>query len=101
MRRIGSKSLLKRPSTVAKIRRTKVQAYGNYWDWLNTRKRIILRDNNRCRLCGSTSNLQVDHIIPISRGGKTVDSNLWTLCDICHSRRPHHKKAKHLILHKK
>lgn len=27
--------------------------------------------------------LHVDHIVPVSRGGKTVMSNLQTLCEDC------------------
>ncbi len=48
---------------------------------------ILKRDNFRCQICGlSASNgvvLHVDHIIPISRGGKTIKANLRTLCDRC------------------
>ena len=48
---------------------------------------ILKRDNFRCQICGSTSSsgvlLHVDHIIPISKGGKTVSSNLQTLCERC------------------
>ena len=48
---------------------------------------ILKRDNFRCQLCGSSAQdgvkLHVDHIIPVSKGGKTVPSNLRTLCDRC------------------
>lgn len=48
---------------------------------------ILKRDNYKCQICGSTVQdgvkLHVDHIIPISKGGKTVPSNLRTLCDRC------------------
>ncbi len=53
------------------------------------RQRIIERDNYTCQICGnSTYNepnllLEVDHIIPISKGGKTVDNNLQCLCWKC------------------
>lgn len=36
-----------------------------------------------CRLCGSTEQLEVDHIIPRSRGGQSYPSNLQTLCKRC------------------
>ena len=39
------------------------------------------------QICGVTSKdgakLHVDHIIPVSKGGKTVMSNLQTLCEQC------------------
>lgn len=48
---------------------------------------IMKRDGFRCVLCGRTPNdgikLHVDHIIPVSRGGKTEYSNLRTLCNTC------------------
>lgn len=44
---------------------------------------VFARDHERCRKCGSSRNLEVDHIIPISKGGKTEMSNLQTLCHRC------------------
>ena len=48
---------------------------------------ILKRDGFRCQICGRTATdgitLEVDHIVPISRGGKTVAENLRTLCKEC------------------
>ncbi len=48
---------------------------------------ILKRDGFRCVICGRTAEddvkLHVDHIIPVSKGGKTVPENLRTLCDSC------------------
>ena len=48
---------------------------------------VMKRDGFRCVLCGMSSKdgaiLHVDHIIPVSKGGKTVMSNLRTLCERC------------------
>ena len=44
---------------------------------------VYSRDGNRCRKCGSSYDLEVDHIFPISKGGKTVIDNLQTLCHNC------------------
>lgn len=86
---------------VSKIRRTKTEAYGNRSQWQIISAAVKQRDGHKCRLCPATTYLQVDHIVPVSKGGQTVMYNLWTLCADCHSRRPGHKLAKHLILHKK
>ena len=48
---------------------------------------VYQRDNNRCRKCGSTHNLEVDHIYPISKGGKTTFNNLQTLCHRCNTQK--------------
>lgn len=48
---------------------------------------VLRRDKFRCVLCGATAKdgvqLHVDHIRPLSKGGKTEMSNLRTLCDRC------------------
>ena len=48
---------------------------------------ILVRDGFRCKICGASAadgvKLHVDHILPVSKGGKTVESNLRTLCERC------------------
>ena len=53
---------------------------------------VLVRDGGRCRRCGSARNLEVDHIVPLSRGGDSEDCNLQTLC-----RRCNRKKWKNLV----
>ena len=48
---------------------------------------VYKRDGNRCRKCGSRWNLEVDHIYPISKGGKTTFDNLQTLCHNCNAQK--------------
>jgi 5-methylcytosine-specific restriction endonuclease McrA len=45
------------------------------------------RDAGQCRGCGDTSELQFDHIIPVSRGGAAVPENLQILCGPCNRRK--------------
>ncbi len=51
------------------------------------RYEILKRDGCRCQICGSEQSdgvkLHVDHIKPVSKGGKTTRDNLRTLCDRC------------------
>lgn len=53
------------------------------------RERIKARDNYTCQKCGISLFdephllLEVDHIIPVAKGGKTVNSNLQCLCWKC------------------
>lgn len=41
------------------------------------------RDGGRCRKCGSASELQYDHVIPLSLGGASTVDNLQILCGPC------------------
>lgn len=51
------------------------------------------RDGGKCRYCGVEVDLsapgtpwlsaQADHVLPHSRGGKTVLANIWTACGPC------------------
>ena len=48
---------------------------------------VLRRDNFRCQLCGASAQdgvkLHVDHIRPVSKGGRTEMANLRTLCERC------------------
>lgn len=54
---------------------------------------LLERDKHKCRLCGRSPaahprvKLTVDHIKPRSMGGKTIPSNLQTLCLQCNVRK--------------
>lgn len=45
-----------------------------------------LRTQPMCAICGEIGN-EVDHVIPVSRGGTDARENLQTLCKRCHSRK--------------
>lgn len=55
------------------------------------RKQIMVRDNYTCQKCGKYMpdevGLHIDHIIPVSKGGKTVSSNLQVLCSRCNGQK--------------
>lgn len=53
------------------------------------KKRILERDNYTCQQCGNSVYkepnllLEIDHIIPVSKGGTSEPQNLQTLCWRC------------------
>ena len=53
------------------------------------RQHIKERDNYTCRFCGNSTHkepnllLEIDHIIPVAKGGHTEENNLQTLCWRC------------------
>ncbi len=55
-----------------------------------TRKNIYRRDNNTCQYCGKrlpTQELNIDHVVPLSRGGKNTWENVVCSCISCNVRK--------------
>jgi uncharacterized protein YozE (UPF0346 family) len=55
---------------------------------LKLRFEIFRRDEYKCQICGATAKeenvkLEVDHKVPVAKGGTNELSNLWTLCFKC------------------
>ena len=50
---------------------------GRRWGRL---RQQVLTEEPTCRECGETEDLEVDHIVPTSRGGGDERENLQTLC---------------------
>lgn len=45
--------------------------------------RLLERYRHRCAYCGTTGKLQLDHVIPIARGGRHSIGNLVPACSRC------------------
>ncbi len=67
------------------------------------RENLFERDNYRCQYCGNgfeASQLNMDHVIPRDRGGRTSWENIVTSCIKCNSRKANrlpHQANMHLI----
>jgi len=96
---VGKLTLVER-AEIKKICESKIQEYViarglGIWDYRLLdespvsdllRYRILKEARGRCALCGATKDerpLDIDHIIPRSKGGKTVYENLQVLCSKC------------------
>lgn len=54
------------------------------------RNYVFQRDGHGCQSCGKTgkkAKLQVDHIVPLAKGGSNDLSNLQALCARCNQRK--------------
>ena len=54
------------------------------------RQEVILRDASICQNCGkhcAETEIEIDHIKPVSRGGQTVLNNLQVLCKSCNAQK--------------
>lgn len=40
-----------------------------------------------CAFCGTNVNIQIDHIVPLARGGSNAIDNIQPLCKLCNSRK--------------
>ena len=74
--------------------------------WLNKRKNILERDDNKCTVCGSKKNLQVHHTFYYKdqiAPWKYPDDSLLTLCKGCHQNWHEHSEIeiKELVIIKK
>jgi hypothetical protein len=48
---------------------------------------ILRAHNYSCAICGSTEDISIDHIIPLSKGGTNTADNIQPLCRSCNSRK--------------
>jgi len=68
-----------------------------------TRESLFERDQHRCQYCGNqlpASKLNMDHVIPRAKGGRTSWENIVTACIPCNSRKANrlpHQANMHLI----
>ena len=52
-----------------------------------TKHNIFRRDANTCQYCGSKKDLTIDHVVPVSKGGKNTWTNMVTACHKCNNKK--------------
>lgn len=60
--------------------------------WINHRREMLIdylskKQAPECAFCGVEDDLQIDHIIPIAKGGNNALKNLQLLCGKCNRRK--------------
>ena len=56
-------------------------------------RRIVLKEEPVCRLCGARPSVTADHIVPVSQGGTHDRANLRGVCKQCHDARSQRQAA--------
>lgn len=76
---------------------------GTYWSfrgrikrehaqsWTQDMDNTILKLQKVCAVCAGTQNLAIDHVMPLSRGGKLEPGNVVMLCQPCNSKKSYKK----------
>lgn len=54
-------------------------------NWQVTRMIVLRRDGFICQYCGAPDSFQCDHVLPRSRGGRSIEQNLVASCKRCNS----------------
>lgn len=55
-------------------------------EWYGLRNAVLRRDGQVCTYCGDTDGPHhIDHVVPLSRGGLSVLSNLVVACYACNA----------------
>jgi len=50
-----------------------------------SKRNVMVRDGFACAYCGSDDTLTIDHVLPVSRGGKSQFENCVAACKECNS----------------
>ncbi len=68
------------------------------------KREVWARDGGKCQwpvdgggVCGSTTRLEIDHVVPRGKGGPSTVENCRILCDLCRSRHNLHYAASDLM----
>jgi 5-methylcytosine-specific restriction endonuclease McrA len=78
--RTGMQITVRKPNEI-------VVAHDRVQSFEKMRATVFARDNYRCVYCGSSEQLSCDHVVPSSRGGLTILTNLVAACSPCNTKK--------------
>lgn len=67
-------------------------------EWRRIRDEVLIQEPY-CRICRSRPSVDVDHIVPLSRGGSHDRCNLQGLCISCHRRKTRNESLGRGVIH--
>jgi 5-methylcytosine-specific restriction endonuclease McrA len=83
LRGVDGQTIMNRPLVIRLIKLIRM-VYKNRVPY--SKKNVMIRDGRQCMYCGTTKEkLTIDHVIPISKGGKTNFDNCVTACYACNN----------------
>ena len=71
---------------------------GNKSTRIQLDRKTFFHQNCSCVKCGSTKNLQIDHILPLANGGTNDEDNLQALCKECHFEKTKEEREDNLYM---
>lgn len=85
---LDSKYLKLIPRNILGIRRSDRFDVQDWGEWKKISEIVFKRDNYTCFYCGrSDCKMEIDHLLPVSRGGSDNISNLVTSCRRCNAQK--------------
>lgn len=69
------------PYTAKRSAKGRLRMYANLFN--RDCRRVLIKEDSACVRCNSKTLLEIDHIIPISKGGLNEVSNVQILCESC------------------
>jgi 5-methylcytosine-specific restriction endonuclease McrA len=88
--RNNQKESAKERKRLAVIKR-RTLIFGNKFSLTKKEWEVILNTfNHRCAYCGEEGKMEMDHVIPISKGGQTTKENIVPCCRSCNSKKNNH-----------
>ena len=83
------KKLIKKTTKKVTVKQKRIFSYGLDWEQISAT--CLKLSDYICKKCGGRAR-RAHHIIPLSKGGSNLQSNLMALCIACHKKQHRHMR---------